>query len=252
MKIVAVVLQSFNHRRRLAWRTEDGTTFAPRDRRRRGPAPRRVQGAGVRPLKFLPAGPAALLVELDDLDQVFSLSAEVERRRRLGWCPSLLDVVPGAKTLLLDGVDDPERTASELAGWSFAAMTQDPSGAIEVPCRYDGPDLAFVADLWGVAASEVAEVHSSLNHRVAFCGFMPGFAYIDGLGERLAVPRRPAPHAAVPAGSVALAGTYTGIYPGTSPGGWQLIGRTDVVLWDSGRQPPALLAPGAPVRFLPV
>jgi KipI family sensor histidine kinase inhibitor len=203
-------------------------------------------------LKFLPAGPAALLVELGTLDEVLALSAEVESRHRLGWCPTLTDVVPGARSLLLDGLQDPEATASEIASWQLAATAPRLGAEVEVPCTYDGPDLAFVAKHWGVAEGEVATVHSALEHRVAFTGFVPGFAYIEGLGERWQVPRRPAPRSSVPAGSVALASSYTGIYPRTSPGGWQLIGRTDLVLWDELRRPPALLAPGLAVRFVPV
>jgi KipI family sensor histidine kinase inhibitor len=121
---------------------------------------------------------------------------------------------------------------------------------VEISCRYHGPDLADVAKHWGVAEAEVVEIHTSLSHRVAFCGFAPGFAYIDGLGERWQAPRRAAPRATLRAGSVGLAGTYTGIYPRPSPGGWQIIGYTDATLWDPGRDPPALLAPGTAVRFV--
>jgi KipI family sensor histidine kinase inhibitor len=121
---------------------------------------------------------------------------------------------------------------------------------IEIACVYDGPDLDTVARHWGVTAAEVAGVHSSILHRVAFCGFGVGFAYMTGIGEARAVPRRPRPRTTVPAGSVAVAGPYTGIYPRPSPGGWNLIGRTDAVLWDASRPVPALLAPGHRVRFV--
>jgi KipI family sensor histidine kinase inhibitor len=203
-------------------------------------------------VRFLPAGPSALLVELDDLDEVFSLSAEVERRRRLGWCPMLVDVVPGGRTLLLDGVDDPAQQAVEISSWPLRPAVREAGAAVDVPCHYDGPDLAFVATHWGVPEHEVALVHSSLPHRVAFSGFAPGFAYIDGLGARWQVPRRSSPRSSVAAGTVALAATYTGIYPRSSPGGWQLIGRTDLAVWDPDRDPPALLTPGSAVRFVPV
>lgn len=202
-------------------------------------------------MKFLPAGPNALLVELDDLDEAFSLLAEVDRQRRLGWCPSLAEVVPGARTVLLDGIDDPEARTADVVAWALQKVPTGTQRAVEVPCHYDGPDLAFVAELWGVALHEVADVHASLRHRVAFCGFAPGFAYIDGLGDRWQVPRRSSPRPSVPAGSVALAATYTGIYPRSSPGGWQLIGRTDLAVWDADREPPALLTPGSMVRFVP-
>jgi len=103
-----------------------------------------------------------------------------------------------------------------------------------------------------VPAREVARVHAGTEFRVAFCGFAPGFGYLTGLPARCDVPRRPTPRTAVPAGSVALAGPYTGVYPRSSPGGWQLIGTTDLVLWDPARVPAALLSPGARVRFVPV
>src|SRR5579875_3540977 len=113
-----------------------------------------------------------------------------------------------------------------------------------------GPHLAEVAAVWGVPPGEVAAIHSAIVHEVAFCGFGPGFAYLSGIGEQRAVPRRASPRTRVPAGSVALAGCYTGIYPWPSPGGWQLIGRTELAVWDPAREPPALLRPGCRVRFV--
>lgn len=190
-----------------------------------------------------------MLVEVDGPAEVWSLMAEIDRRRRQGWGPTLVDVVPGATTVLLDGVEAPLALSQEMTAWSLAPVAGSPAGTVEVPCRYDGPDLAVVAHYWGVTETEVVEVHTSLVHRVAFCGFAPGFAYIDGLGERWAVPRRSSPRPTVPAGSVGLGGRYTGIYPRSSPGGWQLIGHTDAALWDPGREPPALLGPGTVVRF---
>jgi KipI family sensor histidine kinase inhibitor len=203
-------------------------------------------------LRFLPAGPSAVLVELNDLDEVFSLIAEIDRRRHHGWGDGLVDVVPGATTVLLDGVADPDGIATEMAEWSVPALDGSPLAKVDIPCRYDGPDLGDVARHWGVAEGDVVDIHTSLSHRVAFCGFAPGFAYIDGLGERWQMPRRPAPRPTVPAGSVALGGAFTGIYPRPSPGGWQIIGHTDVPLWDPERDPPALLLPGTAVHFLPL
>jgi KipI family sensor histidine kinase inhibitor len=201
-------------------------------------------------LRFLPAGPSAVLVELKDLDEVFALTAEIERRRQDGWGDLIVDVVPGATTVLLDGVADPARIAADIETWSIPELNGTPVTTVEISCRYDGPDLVDVAKHWGVTEAEVVEIHTSLPHRVAFCGFAPGFAYIDGLHERWQVPRRPSPRPAVPAGSVALGGTFTGIYPRSSPAGWQIIGHTDAPLWDPGRDPPALLGPGTTVRFV--
>jgi KipI family sensor histidine kinase inhibitor len=203
-------------------------------------------------VKFYPVGAAAVLVELDDIAAVLALHAEIERRRAGGWAPSLTDVIPAARTILLDGVPDPAAVERELRGWEVRPAAAPDGPVVEIPCRYDGEDLAAVASAWRVTAPEVARVHAGLEYRVAFCGFAPGFAYLSGLSEELAVPRRPTPRTAVPAGSVALAGSYTGIYPRSSPGGWQIIGRTDAVLWDASKDPPALLTPGTRVRFAAV
>ena len=201
-------------------------------------------------MRFLRAGPAALLVELDDIRQVLGLAAEVERRRTEGWAPSLLDVVPGATTLLLDGVADPPGLAREIGSWSVPAAAVSVGPVITIGCRYDGPDLEEVAGQWEVGPDEVARIHSSVLHEVAFCGFGPGFAYMTAVGQQRVVARRSSPRTRVPAGSVALGGLFTGIYPRSSPGGWQLIGHTDAVLWDPGREPAALLSPGCRVRFV--
>ena len=200
-------------------------------------------------MRFLPAGAHALLVELDDLDAVRALEAEVARHRAGGWSPTLLDVVPGARTLLLDGVADVAATAGEIAGWDPRPVAADSGEEIEITCVYDGPDLPAVAAQWGVPVPEAIAIHARTAYTVAFCGFAPGFAYLAGLGPERAVARRDSPRTTIPPGSVALAGAYTGIYPRASPGGWQLIGRTDAELWDTERDPPALLEPGRRVRF---
>jgi KipI family sensor histidine kinase inhibitor len=120
---------------------------------------------------------------------------------------------------------------------------------ITIPVHYDGDDLDRVAELTGRSADEVIMTHTGQLWTVAFCGFAPGFGYLVGEHDRLAVPRRPEPRTRVPAGSVALADAYCGIYPRATPGGWQLIGRTEVTIWDLDHDPPALLRPGARVRF---
>lgn len=122
-------------------------------------------------------------------------------------------------------------------------------GLVELDVVYDGDDLPAVAQRWGLDVAAAAARHAAVTHTVAFCGFAPGFAYMSGLPGELAVPRRDTPRPRVPAGAVALAGTYTGIYPRPSPGGWQLIGHTDAWLWDADRDPPARLVPGTRVRF---
>lgn len=200
------------------------------------------------------AGDRALLVEVDSIDEVAALHAELLRRRATGTLPAVEEIVPAARTVLLDGIDDPAglaALAAELPTWRPPPVASDTGPLIELPVRYDGPDLAEVAAHWQVPVAEVPDIHSGFEYRVAFCGFAPGFGYLTGLPEPLHVPRRATPRTSVPAGSVALAGGFTGAYPRASPGGWQLIGRTDAVLWDPGRQPAALLQPGVRVRFVP-
>ena len=201
-------------------------------------------------MRFLSAGPDALLVELEGLREAHALAAEIERRRQDGWRPELIDVVPGARTVLLDGLDDPGATGRELATWTVRERPAQPAPEIEIPCRYDGPDLAGVAELWGVSVEQAIALHAGIEHEVAFCGFGPGFAYIAGLGEDQAVARHEQPRPRVEAGSVAVADRYTGVYPRPSPGGWRIIGHTEVTLWDLERDPPSLLIPGARVRFI--
>jgi KipI family sensor histidine kinase inhibitor len=200
-------------------------------------------------LRILPAGESALLVELPDAAHTGAFHAELLRRLAAGTLPPVREVVPAARTVLLDGVADPAGLARRLGGWELPPLPAPEGEVLVLPVRYDGPDLAAVAALWGVTEEEAVAVHTGTPFRVAFCGFAPGFAYLTGLPERYAVPRRATPRAAVPPGSVALAGPYTGVYPRSSPGGWQLIGTTDATLWDVAREPAALLAPGVRVRF---
>jgi KipI family sensor histidine kinase inhibitor len=203
-------------------------------------------------VRFRPAGPGALLVEVDSLAEVRALHARIERERACGWSPGLVDVIPAARTVLLDGVADQAALAADLRSWSIEPCPPAAGQVVEIACRYDGPDLGDVARQWGVLPERVADIHSGLAHEVAFCGFAPGFPYIAGLGGGREVTRRDRPRAALPAGSVALGDEYTGIYPRTSPGGWQIIGHTDAVMWDPGRDPAALLRPGDRVRFVDV
>ncbi|MGH8970633.1 MAG: 5-oxoprolinase subunit B family protein, partial [Actinomycetes bacterium] len=123
-------------------------------------------------------------------------------------------------------------------------------GLVELPVRYQGPDLHEVARRWGMSPAEVVVRHTSTAFTVAFCGFSPGFAYLSGLPPRLEVPRRATPRVEVAAGSVGLAGPWCAVYPSASPGGWQIIGRTAVPLFHVDRDPPALLVPGTRVRFV--
>lgn len=203
-------------------------------------------------MRVLPAGPRALLVELDGQAEVLGLHAEIVRRleRDEGWpWPRPSDVVPAARTVLIDGLADPGPIAAALPRWEVTPVTASTGETVRCPTVYDGPDLEAVAAHWGMSPGEAIELHTTTEFVVAFCGFAPGFAYLAGLPEDRPVPRRETPRTQVPAGSVALAGEYSAIYPRRSPGGWQLIGRTDLTLWNPDRDPAALLTPGVRVRF---
>ncbi|WP_458242612.1 5-oxoprolinase subunit B family protein [Streptomyces sp. MAI_2237] len=202
-------------------------------------------------MRVLTVGDGALLVEAASGEEARALHAELLRRRAEGTL-SAREIVPAARTVLLDGVDDPARLTAELTAAEVPPAPPRAHDVVEIPVRYDGPDLADVAAHWDVDTGEVARIHAGTEFSVAFCGFAPGFGYLTGLPRRYDVPRRATPRTAVPAGAVALAGPYTGVYPRSSPGGWQLIGSTDTVLWDHARVPAALLSPGKRVRFVPV
>ncbi|MEO3784436.1 5-oxoprolinase subunit PxpB [Actinocorallia sp. B10E7] len=164
--------------------------------------------------------------------------------------PGIAEVVPGETTVLVVVSGPPEPVERRLR--SLEVDAAEFSGRlVEIPVVYDGDDLAEVAELTGLAVAEVVERHSATEYAVAYLGFSPGFAYLTGLDPVLRVPRRTSPRTAVPAGSVAIAGPYASVYPSASPGGWRLLGRTALALWDVRREPPALLGPGDRVRFVP-
>jgi len=200
-------------------------------------------------MRLLPAGESAVLVELATADQVLPLVAGL-RAGRLG---GVLDIVPAERTVLV-AFDPAVAGLGAVRRWVETATPQEVSGAAagaaEIAVRYDGADLADVARLLGVTSDEVVRQHHEVPWTVAFCGFAPGFAYLRPPDGRLAVPRRETPRTRIPAGAVALAAGYAGIYPRASPGGWHLIGRTDAVLWDATREAPALLQPGMQVTFV--
>ena len=152
--------------------------------------------------------------------------------------------------MLLDGLVDLASVRDGLDEWSVEVPEPEDEQQVDLPVTYDGPDLESVAERCGLSVEDVVERHRSTEFVVAFCGFAPGFAYLTGLPEELHVPRLEEPRSKVPVGSVGLAGAFTGIYPRSSPGGWQLIARTDATLWDVDRDPPALLVPGTVVRFV--
>jgi 5-oxoprolinase (ATP-hydrolysing) subunit B len=198
-----------------------------------------------------PFGEAALLVELDSSDLAQALAALL----RGDPPPSMVEAVPGLASLLveLDPLTaDAERAASFVEQRLAGLRPLRPNGRLHtIPVSYDGPDLDTVAELTGLGTSEVVARHASAELRVLFCGFAPGFAYLGDLPPELRVDRLATPRTRTPAGSVAIAGSMTGIYPADLPGGWRIIGRTDVALFDPSGDPPALLEPGDRVRFEP-
>jgi KipI family sensor histidine kinase inhibitor len=196
-------------------------------------------------------GDQALLLEFDSTADVLAWTDTLQR----AGLPGVLDIVPASRTVLvkLDGPRYLAPTRQRLKKLSpeqsiaEGTTADEPDAVIEV--IYDGADLDAVAELTGLSTAEVIAAHTGTLWRVGFGGFAPGFAYLVGGDPRLQVPRRDEPRTRVPAGSVALAGEFSGVYPRESPGGWQLIGRTDAALFDVTRDKPALLTPGMTVAF---
>jgi KipI family sensor histidine kinase inhibitor len=195
----------------------------------------------------LPCGDRALLVEVADPAAVAGLRAALERAP----LPGQQELVPAARTVLVV-LDRPPSDADRAA---LRRLRAEPGAGVrdgelvEIPVVFDGPDLDDVAELTGRPVRALVAALTGAELTVAFGGFAPGFGYLTGLPAELHVPRRATPRTRVPAGSVGLAGPYAGVYPTASPGGWQLVGRTDAVLFDVDREPPALLHPGVRVRL---
>ncbi|ROO89407.1 KipI family sensor histidine kinase inhibitor [Actinocorallia herbida] len=188
-----------------------------------------------------PAGDRALLVETD---APHALRAAVAA----AGLPGVAEIVPGERTLLVVFTGPVGDAAGRIAALEVRAAEAG-GRLVEVPVVYDGADLAEVSELTGLSVPEVVRRHAAAEYTVAYLGFSPGFGYLTGLDGSLTVPRKETPRTSVPAGSVAIAGPYTSVYPSASPGGWRLIGRTGLRLWDVDRDPPSLLEPGDRVRF---
>lgn len=205
----------------------------------------------IGPGRLLEYGPLAVLAEYRTLDEVMAAAAHVREAVAAGRLPGVVDVVPAARTVLVR--HDAALDRGLLAGVLADVSPVDPHDAplVEIPVRYDGEDLAGVAAACGLTIAEVVELHATPEYTAAFCGFVPGFAYLIGLDPRLHLPRRATPRTRVPAGAVAIAADQTAVYPSATPGGWHLLGTTDTVMWDEYRDPPALVAPGSRVRFVP-
>ena len=207
----------------------------------------------MKPPVFFDLRDGAILVEFpEDADEEANRRA-VAIAPRLGRAP-VDDAIPAARSLLV--TYDPSRTERDAVVSRIerlAAQDGDeadrPGRLMRLPVLYDGEDLAELAAQAGLSAEELARRHAAARYRVAFVGFAPGFPYLSGLPAELAAPRLATPRTRVPAGSVAIGGAWTGIYPSASPGGWRLLGRTSAVLFDAGADPPSLLAPGDRVEL---
>jgi len=201
--------------------------------------------------RLLPSGDAALLVECDSLEEVLALHDALAADPR----PGVVELVPAARTILV--AVDPVRLPLESAATWVRRTAAEPAqrrtdasaDAVVIPVAYDGEDLADTAALLGVSSTALVQRHASVEWRVAFVGFAPGFGYLVSDDWPFEVPRLDGPRPRVPAGSVAVAGAFGGVYPRQSPGGWRLLGRTEATLWDPESDDPALLAPGRRVRF---
>ncbi|ORM55081.1 hypothetical protein HA41_03740 [Pantoea conspicua] len=203
-------------------------------------------------------GERAVVLELEPPISLASQQRIWGLNQRLQAFDSVLEVIPGMNNITLI-LRDPQQSALDaierLQRWWEESEAQLPaSRQVDIPVIYGGeagPDLAVVAEQASLSVSQVVELHSSSEYVVYFIGFQPGFPYLGGLDPRLHTPRRAEPRVSVPAGSVGIGGSQTGVYPLASPGGWQLIGQTPIALFDPLQQPPTLLRPGDTVRFVP-
>ncbi len=202
-------------------------------------------------MRFLPVRDDALLIELEDLASTLALFDSLTSDP----IPGTGEMIPGARTLLVfyrPSAVTPGEIVRAARSRDLTGRVAGEGSLIEIPVTYDGEDLEEVARLLGLSASEVVRLHTGQDYSVGFTGFAPGFAYLSGGHPALDVPRRSSPRTRIPTGSVALAGTFSGIYPRESPGGWQIIGTTEAQMWDLDRDQPALWLPGDRVRFVDV
>ncbi len=202
-------------------------------------------------MRVLPCGEHAALIELEDLTEVLGLYATLRRNPPEG----VTELVPAARTLLVSfdrAVLSHDLLAAEVRRRPIGPPEDHDRDEMRIEVTYDGEDLEEVASLTGLSVREVVDRHTAGAYVSAFCGFAPGFAYLNGLDRSLWVPRRHSPRTRVPPGAVAIADEFAAVYPRESPGGWRIIGHTETPVWDLQRTPPTLLAPGTPVRFVEV
>ncbi|WP_141675066.1 5-oxoprolinase subunit B family protein, partial [Gilliamella sp. Bif1-4] len=198
-------------------------------------------------MRFLPVNIDAFIVELNSLEQTMALN-DVLHGVIADW--HINEIIPAARTLLIRYnpiVTNANILVKQIAQLDISASVMQSGELVTIPVRYNGEDLPQVAEYLGITVAEVIARHTDNEYQVAFCGFAPGFAYMVSKTAQLNVPRRNSPRVRIPAGSVALAGEFSSVYPQASPGGWQLIGITDTVVWDIYRDEPALFKPGTRV-----
>jgi KipI family sensor histidine kinase inhibitor len=208
-------------------------------------------------VRLLRYGGTGMLIEFASSQQVTGAYRALVAASREGELPGVEELVPAARTVLITMSADfglpIERLEAVLDGpGADESLDAADRPEVVIPVRYDGDDLELVADTACLSVPEVIELHAGARYTVAFCGFAPGFGYLTGLPEPLHQARLDSPRQKVPAGSVAVAGEYSAVYPRSSPGGWRLIGRTDEVLFDPTADPPSRLFPGDSVRFEPI
>ncbi len=207
-----------------------------------------------------PCGETAILIDLNDADgnpltAAMRLREAIDVACATGHLVGITEVIPAAATLLIH-LDPTIMPAAEIAEIithldlsPFLAQTTQRTSLIEIPVSYNGPDLESLANHLGIAPKRLIQLHGELQWTAAFGGFAPGFMYLVCEEFPFTVPRLESPRAAIPAGSVALAGSFSAVYPQQSPGGWQLIGHTDLLMWNTKRRNPSLIQPGDTVRF---
>lgn len=199
-------------------------------------------------MRFLPVSLHAFLVELPTLEDTQALFSALHATPLRG----IKEMIPAAKTVLISFTPfetNAFELADQIARLNMSNVVWQTGDYVEVPVDYNGEDLPQLATLTGLTVAEIIRRHTAPEYRVAFCGFAPGFGYLSGGDPALRVPRRETPRTRIPAGAVGLAGDFTGVYPRSSPGGWQLIGTTPVKMWDLTRTPAAFFQPGYRVRF---
>jgi len=204
-------------------------------------------------MNVLPFGDRALLAEFGSLEQTIDAFRALGSARVQG----IIELIPAAATVLVR-IDPNTLTLRAAEQWLTSTVSRASSServgitatpSVSIPVRYNGPDLESAALVLGISAEELVSRHSQAQWQCAFIGFVPGFAYLASTDANFTMPRRATARESVPAGSVGLAGEFTGIYPRSSPGGWQIIGTTSLTLWDEARDAPATITPGMTVRF---